>query len=267
MAQPNRIEFWSLRKVDSAHIMKHSRSHFAFTLIELLVVIAIIAILAAILFPVFGRARENARRSSCQSNLKQIGLGFAQYTQDYDERLPPRRNGNDIFSWRRSLHPYVKSTQLYACPSNVNNSNFCDDSIAANMTSVGLSPTTDPRFPRSYTINGTNVNIGGNPPVEFNSAQSLSAIPQTAQTILVSESNEGGTEFRWDSSTNRYASSVDGFPGHLGQVNFLFVDGHVKAMKPRATGTPVNMWTIEEDGAAPTSMLDRLNAWESLVNK
>src|SRR5687768_5924591 len=59
-----------------------------FTLIELLVVIAIIAILAAILFPVFARARENARRSSCQSNLKQIGLGFAQYTQDYDEKMP-----------------------------------------------------------------------------------------------------------------------------------------------------------------------------------
>src|ERR1051325_7590284 len=59
-----------------------------FTLIELLVVIAIIAILAAILFPVFGRARENARRSSCQSNLKQIGLGLLQYEQDFDESLP-----------------------------------------------------------------------------------------------------------------------------------------------------------------------------------
>src|SRR4028118_1774787 len=67
-------------------------SRSGFTLIELLVVIAIIGILASILFPVFARARENARRSSCQSNLKQIGLGILQYTQDYDEKLPLRRH-------------------------------------------------------------------------------------------------------------------------------------------------------------------------------
>ena len=69
-----------------AQTLHHKRS--GFTLIELLVVIAIIAILAAILFPVFARARENARRTSCVSNLKQIGLGIMQYTQDYDERYP-----------------------------------------------------------------------------------------------------------------------------------------------------------------------------------
>src|SRR5690349_12144108 len=69
-------------------VAKPKRSARGFTLIELLVVIAIIALLAAILFPVFARARENARRASCQSNLKQIGLGFHQYTQDYDDRLP-----------------------------------------------------------------------------------------------------------------------------------------------------------------------------------
>src|SRR5688572_8152662 len=66
------------------------RERSGFTLIELLVVIAIIAILAAILFPVFARARENARRASCQSNLKQIALGVKQYTQDYDEKFPAR---------------------------------------------------------------------------------------------------------------------------------------------------------------------------------
>lgn len=99
-----------------------------FTLIELLVVIAIIALLAAILFPVFGRARENARRSACQSNLKQIGLGFMQYLQDYDDRYPQsvtERQGNNpptraeaaVWSIRGKLEPYVKSSQIFKDPS------------------------------------------------------------------------------------------------------------------------------------------------------
>jgi prepilin-type N-terminal cleavage/methylation domain-containing protein len=103
-----------------------------FTLIELLVVIAIIAILAAILFPVFARARENARRASCQSNLKQIGLGLMQYVQDYDERLPGRmfHDGggaeDSTQNWRRTIQPYVKSTQLFRCPSNRRNNDNAD---------------------------------------------------------------------------------------------------------------------------------------------
>src|SRR4028119_1048011 len=102
------------------HAARQNRKK-GFTLIELLVVIAIIAILAAILFPVFARARENARRASCQSNLKQIGLGLMQYTQDYDEKYPlfnenpggPGNNSPARPNWTQIIQPYIKSTQLF----------------------------------------------------------------------------------------------------------------------------------------------------------
>ena len=88
----------------------------AFTLIELLVVVAIISILAAILFPVFARARENARRASCMSNEKQIMLALMQYTQDYDERLPNYDSGHQWQS-KDKVGPYFKNYQILRCPS------------------------------------------------------------------------------------------------------------------------------------------------------
>jgi len=101
--------------------MSHPKTRAAFTLIELLVVIAIIAILAAILFPVFAQAREKARSASCLSNIKQMGLAFGMYSQDYDEKNPnginwyyPGGNG-----WAGQVYPYVKNIKIYACPSDV----------------------------------------------------------------------------------------------------------------------------------------------------
>ena len=110
-----------------------------FTLIELLVVIAIIAILAAILFPVFARAREKARQTSCLSNLKQIGLGCMMYTQDYDETYPPGLVGSpgagqgpvtqspyftDNKTTADITYPYVKNVQIYRCPSSPSTSGY-----------------------------------------------------------------------------------------------------------------------------------------------
>jgi len=93
-----------------------------FTLVEMLVVIAIISLISAILFPVFSRARENARRTSCLSNLKQIGLGVLQYNQDADESYPyalGQINGStqDWGLWRYLIYPYVRNTQIFTCPS------------------------------------------------------------------------------------------------------------------------------------------------------
>src|SRR5258705_6112812 len=97
----------------------------AFTLIELLVVIAIIAILAAILFPVFAQAREKARQTACLSNVKQIGLGINMYIQDYDETLPLQNGDYQNFlvtlesqpNWPKLIDPYTKNSQIYTCPS------------------------------------------------------------------------------------------------------------------------------------------------------
>src|SRR5687767_9383814 len=99
-------------------LSRRRRTKSAFTLIELLVVIAIIALLAAILFPVFARARENARKTSCTNNLKQLGLGVAMYVQDYDGLYPMSSNIDGTNRrWPDYIFPYVKSSQLFTCPS------------------------------------------------------------------------------------------------------------------------------------------------------
>jgi len=231
-----------------------------FTLIELLVVIAIIAILAAILFPVFARARENARRASCQSNLKQIGLGIMQYTQDYDERLCPRFVATTpTQSWRVIIQPYVKSRQLFACPSNTGNTSTTTDDGGTFM-------------PRSYSINGNGSDpayIGGTAPSGAETSSSLASIGSVSQVILVGESDQNW-QYPEIYMAGTPADVADrGFKGHLNTVNWLFVDGHVKALKPAATGTPVNMWTNEDESTTPQSpatLTDRLNAWTVKVN-
>lgn len=105
-----------------------------FTLIELLVVIAIIAILAAILFPVFAKAREKARQASCLSNEKQLDLAMLMYVQDYDERFAPECSYpvGGLACWRSEIYPYVKNWQVFACPSANNAGSATDSSYAYN---------------------------------------------------------------------------------------------------------------------------------------
>ena len=131
-----------------------------FTLIELLIVITIIALLAAILFPVFSRARESARRSACSSNFRQISLAFMQYTQDYDERLPlfslsglgnagfQGYGGGNGARWADSIFPYVKSTQVFDCPSGTKKTNIYPGGQFFDITtySYGYVTPADPTY-------------------------------------------------------------------------------------------------------------------------
>ena len=247
-----------------------------FTLIELLVVIAIIAILAAILFPVFARARENARRASCSSNLKQIGLGFMQYTQDYDEAYPLAVvAGGPTIGWADGIQPYVKSTQLFQCPSESRGPN-------ANPASDGYT---------DYWYNGMLSYSAAN---GYASSVSQAALPNVVLTILSGDGDSaivGSARYRANGCGNAGAAGdPTGNPGfgncagaaaqlatkggmgapnastantrHLDGVNLAFADGHVKWYKGNLGGTTSNavgssqvynsISTFTQSGNSPT---------------
>jgi prepilin-type N-terminal cleavage/methylation domain-containing protein/prepilin-type processing-associated H-X9-DG protein len=228
--------------------MKNSRK--AFTLIELLVVIAIIAILAAILFPVFARARENARRASCQSNLKQIGLGIMQYVQDYDEKMPFNYNWRPspdvLVRWQDLVQPYVKSYQVMVCPS------FTGGTYSSGRTSAAFAaqfPNAPVNLPYSYGANsvgsGTATLPAGftaSPPmIDAAPSVALAAIAEPATTILIMDSYPFEVE-KWDYTDFGATPRVD-MKRHLDGSNFLFCDGHVKWLNH----TQPAMWTITTD--------------------
>lgn len=196
-----------------------------FTLIELLVVIAIIAILAAILFPVFAKARENARRASCQSNLKQIMLGVAQYTQDNDETMPfiSWNNGGGVlgFSWIDSIDPYLKSRQIWFCPSSGTNNQV----INAGNGNTGMGSWANNAAgnftfrPSSYAWNED----------ASNGAKTLSDCSNPANTFLFFDKGDDMTFTGWCCVNRTMMNGRTGRPGpHFEGKNVGFADGHVK---------------------------------------
>lgn len=191
-----------------------NRSRGGFTLIELLIVIAIIGILAALLFPVFARARENARRLSCQSNLKQIGLGFAQYVQDYDERFPI--NINSPSDWTTEAMPYIKNGQVFRCP---------DDSYPGGWSAyVENSPAGTPAY-RPYLAAY---------PVSYYwwpIYRSYSSFDDATCTLVGGPTSHSIAEVNYPAQRSMLLCELSDGPGQPhGSTGFLlaFADGHVK---------------------------------------
>ena len=208
------------------------RRRTGFTLIELLVVIAIIAILAAILFPVFSQAREKARSASCQNNLKQMGIAMAQYLQDYDSNYPNARyanndcgagnvqcfNGSGWDGWVSNvLAPYERSTGIYQCPSKKRDADFMDGRMGPNKGQA------------SYSFNYRSTD-----------ATAEVDIPEAASLLTFWDSTNfwtdcpymdtggcgiNGRDLAWYRNKQFNLTSW-----HQGRNNFLFADGHVKAI-------------------------------------
>lgn len=240
----------------------------AFTLIELLVVIAIIAILAAILFPVFARARENARKASCQSNLKQLGIMMLQYTQDYDEQFPITFHGTSAVNtrqpWMRHMQPYIKSTQVMQCPSEGSAPGWA----ASQLYTGGYYPV---HYAYNFYIGGNNadsdnsINVaamvkpaetvlmcdsGGTVPTRTNpDGQTVPAgtIPEKWPRMIKTTTGQGGAYTSWilihaasGFWSTTYANYGAPYARHFNQTNVLWADGHVKSQRMEqimATGT------------------------------
>jgi prepilin-type N-terminal cleavage/methylation domain-containing protein/prepilin-type processing-associated H-X9-DG protein len=210
-----------------------ARKQPGFTLIELLVVIAIIAILAAILFPVFARARENARKSTCQSNLKQMGSAFMMYYQDFDEEYPlyrfdaPGKYSSKWYYWPEVVDPYMKNKNVIHCPS------------SPNKPGTGSA-----EFNTAY---GYNYHIGQpTASSSHSSTERTAARERPADTLIACDSTcyivwcpvaspnyyygpgVEGTGSSLPSENARYQGVAD---WHSEGTNILYCDGHVKWLK------------------------------------
>ncbi len=242
-----------------AHTRTPRRPAAGFTLIELLVVIAIIAILAAILFPVFARAREMARRSTCTSNLRQIGMAMMNYSQDYDEVLAPFSHGGghvgsmgyagaDGMRWADMIYPYIKNTGILICPNRTERIAIYSGGWFYDIRTYSygyVSPSSG--FGTEYGV----------------ASRSLAEIEDASGTIMVAEDGRQDANVDEESVGRMIPNAGDTVETLGGRVNGMrhtgagagdyaahaftatFVDGHAKFV--RLTQTFPQMWTLAAD--------------------
>jgi len=243
-----------------------TKSKYAFTLIELLVVIAIIAILAAILFPVFAKVREKARQTSCLSNEKQLGLGLAQYTQDNDESFTPATNRQVGLpsvgqGWGSRIYPYIKNTQVFKCPSD--GSYFGYPYVVSYAFNICLDPTNGGYFTTStlstlaapaVTVMLTEIGgAGANVSLDLSAAQDWSESTNGDVTnndflewSYLATGPLGGSAYVPGTSVTQTGRHTDG-------SNFLMADGHAKWLRGSAVSPGGPPWANTTPGATPAA--------------
>ncbi|MGD9495047.1 MAG: DUF1559 domain-containing protein [Armatimonadota bacterium] len=195
-----------------------------FTLIELLVVIAIIAILAAILFPVFAKAREKARQTACLNNTKQLGTAVMMYAQDYDERYNFAYCITPTVTWPNLLMPYVKNPGIFACPSDKDEWSIGGGIYLSYISNYYLFPP------------------GDNPDPALRIPRRMAEVQRPADTICLAENADGSTgnrqpdcQYAWGTYGSSASSGYNpwarvSLERHNGGSNYVFADGHAKWM-------------------------------------